>query len=221
MKTVTWKYKLFMLGLFSLSYLVFYIYPNFHPSFHPFYLPLLEIDYAVPFLPWTFIVYLSDYLLIATVIAMISEKARFKSFSRACFFTLIMCGTFFLFFPTRYPRPEYPAVENAIVAFFMGLVGNYDTPNNCFPSMHVAITGSAAWCLRHRGPKIFIPYSLWAIAIFATTMTTKQHYFVDILGGVAVTATVALIEWAFFQKDFLNVSQVARRFPLSRSALND
>lgn len=221
MEKVTWKYKLVTLAVFAVAYLVFYIYPNFHPSFHPFYLPLLDIDYAVPFVPWTFILYLSDYVLVASIIAMVSEKAQFQSFTRVSFFTLAMCGTFFLFFPTSYPRPEYPVVDNAIVAFFMSLVGNLDTPNNCFPSMHVAITGGAVWSMRHKGPKLMIPYCVWAIAIFVTTLTTKQHYFVDILGGLAVVAAVALIEWAFFQKDLFHVNQVARRFHLNRSAIND
>lgn len=213
--SVSWKFKLLMLGWFSLAYLFFYIYPNFHPSFQPYYLPLWKVDHVVPFLPWTFIVYLSDYVLIACVIALINDMPRFRSFARVCFLTLIMCGTFFLFFPTRYPRPHYPEIDNALISALMALVKHLDTPNNCFPSMHVAITGTATWCLRFKGPKLFSIYALWAIAIFVSTMTTKQHYFVDILGGVAIVASVALIEWFFFTKDFLKLQQRLSKYSLT------
>jgi membrane-associated phospholipid phosphatase len=75
-----------------------------------------------------------------------------------------------------------------------------DTPNNCFPSMHVALTSVSTWSLRGYAPRYFKLFMLWTLAIILSTLTTKQHYFVDILGGLGVlVVVVALEKKGFFQ----------------------
>jgi len=191
---ITWRTKLAIFAVYAPTYCLFYLFPNFYSGFSPSLLPLWGIDLAMPFLPWTFVVYLSDYILALSAIVLINDRARFYSYARVSFLTLFFCGSFFLFFPTTYPRPVYPEVANPLVAFLMSLVGSYDTPNNCFPSMHVAITAGTVYCLRYLSRKLVITYSIWAIFIFISTLTTKQHYFVDILGGLAVAGLVAFLE---------------------------
>jgi membrane-associated phospholipid phosphatase len=194
MRKARLAYKLSLLGVFGALYVLFYLWPNFLPLFAPTYLPLLEVDRAVPFLPWTFSIYLSDYVLFTVVFFLVTDLDEWNTFARMGFMTLILCGAFFLFFPTTYPRPTYPAVDNAFISFLMMLVSTSDTPNNCFPSMHVAMTSVATWNLRHRSRGVFVCFLLWSLAIFVSTLTTKQHYFVDIAGGVCAVAVVALIE---------------------------
>lgn len=186
-----------MFVLFMLAYAVFYIYPNFYAPWQPHMLPLLPIDQNTPFLPWTFILYTSDYYLFLFVILMHKEKESFNSFCRMAFVTLFICGAFFLFFPTTYPRPQYPEVDNWFIAFLMNLIAVADTPNNCFPSMHVALTGVATWSFRDRGPKVFGFLVVWTLLIYASTLTTKQHYFMDIVGGIGVIVFVAILERTF------------------------
>jgi membrane-associated phospholipid phosphatase len=194
-----WKNKILIFSMFMLGYTLFYIYPNIRPPFQPFYLPLLSIDQSIPLIPWTCLIYLSDYLLFLVVVVMVTDAETYRRLSRRCFFTLALCGTFFLFFPTRYPRPEYPVVSNTLVAFVMSVISNADTPTNCFPSMHVALTGVATWSLRNRSPRVFGSFVLWSLAIFVSTLTTKQHYFLDVMGGIGVIFTVALLDWALFE----------------------
>src|SRR6185436_14225959 len=71
-----------------------------------------------------------------------------------------------------------PAVDSAA---FDGL-WLFDVPENCFPSLHVslAIIAAAYW------PRARWIGIAWAIAIAVSTMTTKQHYFVDVAGGIAM-----------------------------------
>jgi len=206
------KYKFLLFCLFVVAYLFFYILPNFRPFLPPSLLPRLSLDYLVPLVPWSFLVYVSDYVLVASVTLWLTEIEEFNSFVRMMFFSLIVCGTFFLAFPTTYPRPEYPAVANSLVGFAMYLVHEFDTPNNCFPSMHVALTGVATWAIRTRGARVFLWYLVWALAVFLSTLTTKQHYFLDVIGGVAVVVTAAAFDWFVayrslirerFQKAFL------------------
>lgn len=192
--TVSWKTKLNILLVYAVAYLLLYVFPNFYTGFSPVMLPLLPIDRAVPFVPWTFAIYVSDYFFALVAILIINDRMRFYSYARVAFLTLLFCGLFFIFFPTTYPRPVYPQVDNPILAAMMALVGNYDTPNNCFPSHHVSITGLTVFSLRYLPWRHLAFFSVWAIAIFVSTLTTKQHYFVDIIGGLGVTALVAFLE---------------------------
>lgn len=117
-----WKYKLGLLGLFSMAYLIFYVYPNFNPPVEPRDLPLLLIDRIAPFLPWTFIVYLSEFFLIAAAIVLIKDLERFNSFTRLTFIVLGIIGPIFYFFPTSYPRLVYPAEENIVITFARNVI---------------------------------------------------------------------------------------------------
>ncbi len=190
----SFREKMRPLLLFFVGYGVFYIFPNFYATWQPSLLPLSSLDQAVPFLPWTFLIYTSDYVLIGLTILIIDDKLSFNSLSRMMFFALIICGLFFLLLPTTYPRPIYPVLDNLIIQRAMDLVYMADSPNNCFPSMHVALTSIATWNLRSRSKAIFIPFVVWTLAIIVSTMTTKQHYFVDLVGGLTVVFLVALAE---------------------------
>jgi membrane-associated phospholipid phosphatase len=107
---------------------------------------------------------------------------------------------FFLFFPTAYPRPLYPEVDNILVAGAMKFIAVADNPNNCFPSMHIALTGVSSWAIRFLSRRLHLLFWLWTLTIYVSTLTTKQHYFLDILGGIAVMLIIASLEWALFER---------------------
>ncbi len=209
--TCGWKHKLRLLSLFAVVYAFFYLLPNFRPFFPPVRLPLLGIDELVPFLPWTFIIYLSDYALAITGIVLTKNLEDFNALTRMAFMALVICGIFFFFAPTIYPRPEYPTGQPFFIQALLHLIATADMPTNCFPSMHVAQAGVFAWASRRLGRRINITFWLWTLAIAISTMTTKQHYFVDILGGLAVTATAAVLEWSLFESKRLQ-SWIGRGF---------
>lgn len=188
------KYKFFILILFTVFYFIFYVGPNFYPIFPPQFLPMWKIDHWVPLLPWTFVIYLSDYILAIMIIFSLRSLDQFNSLARTAFTVLVVSGLFFSFFPTCYPRPTYPDGQFFLIEWLMNLVKYGDTPNNCFPSMHVAITAVCAYSIRHRGRSLHFAYWVWSILIFISTLTTKQHYFVDILGGLGVATFVILVE---------------------------
>lgn len=194
----TIREKLKVLAVFALGYGIFYIFPNFYASWKPSQLPLTWIDHSIPFLPWTFLIYTSDYLLILLAVLIIQDKESFLSFSRTMFCTLFICGIFFITFPTTYPRPPYPILDSLIIQGAMDLVYLADSPNNCFPSMHVALTSVATWNLRNRSPRLFNLFVLWTVAVIASTLTTKQHYLADVVGGLSTVAVVILAETKLF-----------------------
>jgi membrane-associated phospholipid phosphatase len=196
----SWTYKFTLLGGFTLGFLVFYVYPNFFPLFNPRYLPLLLIDRITPFMPWTFLIYTSDYILIFLVLILLDNKEQVNAFARMAFGVLVCCGMFFLFLPTVYPRPLYPEVNNILVAGTMNFIALADNPNNCFPSMHIALTGVSIWAIRFFSRRLHLLFWPWALAIYVSTLTTKQHYFLDILGGIVVMVIIASLEWALFER---------------------
>ena len=190
-------YRLMILGLFAIAYWILYVIPNFFPSQAAVELPLLWIDQWVPFLPWTFLIYTSDYFVFAIAILVLSHREEFHSFARLMFGILLICGAFFYGYPTIYPRPAYPEHSVWFVNSVMQFVASADTPRNCFPSMHVALTAGASWALRVKGRSTFLLFIIWSLAVFASTLSTKQHYFLDIVGGLLVTATVVALETRF------------------------
>jgi membrane-associated phospholipid phosphatase len=197
---VGWKYKIGLMSAYLATYSVLYLYPNFFPPSPPFQLPLYALDLSIPILPWSFLVYISDYALFLTVLFLHDNLGFFNAFAKQAFAVLVVCGLFFLFLPTTYPRPEYPQAPNVFLAGVMWVIRNWDTPNNCFPSMHVAMTAIGVWSLRNRDGRLVSVYSLWALAIFVSTLTTKQHYILDVLGGIAVAVIVLFAHWFVFER---------------------
>ncbi|NBX83368.1 phosphatase PAP2 family protein [bacterium] len=182
------------------AYGILYVIPNFFYAEPAQELPLLWIDRALPLMPWTFLIYTSDYFVFVIALFVMKERDQFLSFARMMFGVLFVCGLFFYFYPTTYPRPEYLRQSNRLLEAVMQFVAAADSPRNCFPSMHVGLTAVATWAFRYQGPKIFWVFVVWSLAIFVSTLTTKQHYFFDILGGLAVMGTIATLENALFSR---------------------
>ena len=206
--SLTYRFAGFL--LFMLVYSILYVIPNFFLSTPPFELPLLWIDQITPLIPWTFLIYTSDYFVFVFAVILLHEKAQFLSFARMMFGILFVCGVFFYTFPTTYPRPVYPEVANPFISAVMQFVAAADTPRNCFPSMHVGLTAGATWALRHLGFKVWGTFSIWSLLIFASTLTTKQHYFLDILGGLGVMGVIAALEGLVVPKALNRLSNLGR-----------
>jgi hypothetical protein len=74
-----------------------------------------------------------------------------------------------------------------------------DNPANCMPSLHVVIaTCIACFCIeRARHGALRIAGPIWAATVMFTTLTTKQHYVIDIPTGiVAGSAGYLIARWA-------------------------
>jgi len=187
-----------MFALFAPAFWLFYFLPNAYPLRDPAFLSLLGIDKQTPFVAWTFWIYTSDYLMGTIVVFLLKRRDHLDSYLHTCLGVVFLCGAVFFVFPTIYPRPEYPEINNLLLYFPMYFVGKVDQPTNCFPSMHVALTCVFAWGARHLGKRAHIFFWIWAVAIFISTLTTKQHYFVDILGGLVVAAIVIFLDPRLF-----------------------
>lgn len=178
------------LGATTLSMAGYWLVNGLVPPRHDLALP---VDHAIPFLPWTFAVYVSIYALPLGV----GWRASAEDFSRMILGTVPLMGLSwlsFLLLPAEYPRPA-AATAGAWAGAYAWLHG-LDGPGNTFPSLHVGVTALAA--LRTRAWPDGRWWSAWAVAIILSTLTTKQHFVVDVVGGVLLAA--ACDAWAWRQR---------------------
>src|SRR5260370_25745185 len=81
-----------------------------------------------------------------------------------------------------------PITRAALVAFRA-----VDTPASCLPSLHVAasyLAAFACWSQARRWRWMLLG---WATGGAVATLTLKQHYFVDLLAGLALAGPLWLL----------------------------
>lgn len=162
---------------------------------HRYTVPFILGENAIPFLPWTFVIYLSIFLQYFVVIRRISTEKLTTLFIKFSF-VMVIALILFIIFPIEYPRYLYPST--GIVNFFRST----DGPGNCFPSLHVIETILLAACYWFLEKNIWrrLIMVLWSVLIIISVLTTKQHYVIDIIGGI-----VLVVPFIFFiKKDLIS-----------------
>lgn len=146
-----------------------------------------EYDRAIPFVPAWSLIYLGCYLFWAVnyiLIARQQEDDWFK-FATADYLSRTVCALFFIFLPTTNIRPE--VTGQGLPDVLMRFVYSMDAPTNLFPSIHCLVSWFCFIGIRGKSyvPKWYQVFSMFfAIAVFASTLFTKQHYIIDVIGGV-------------------------------------
>ena len=146
------------------------------------------------------------------ILAARQEKEQVYRFFSADFISRCVCLIIFLVYPTTNTRP---AIEGS--GFWNLLAGwlySIDAADNLFPSIHCLVSW---FCFIGIISDIKIPkwYKvmsfLIAVAVFVSTLTTRQHVIVDVVGGVVLAQICYLIAqktniWRCFEKtfDYLN-----------------
>jgi membrane-associated phospholipid phosphatase len=145
------------------------------------------IDRAVPFVAASIWVYLSQFLLLPWTLATVRDDVtRSRTFYAMLLATLISLPVFVLF-PTCVAHPPPPT--GGLTGFAWQTLYFGDTPNNAFPSLHVAlaaIAGVALWQSRR-----YLIAVVWPGGIMISTLTTRQHISWDVAGGLLV----AVLAW--------------------------
>lgn len=147
----------------------------------------LRLDDAIPFWPWTSWLYLPIYAGIF-VIALSTFQTR-QHFDRALWgvaliMTLGLTGH--LLVRAEYPRPVLRPPFANVSEVFLAWVQSIDRPGNVFPSLHVAHTSSLALILHHEQRLLGRWVIGLALVLAASTLTTKQHFILDVVSGFAL-----------------------------------
>ena len=154
----------------------------------------VPFDSEVPFLSWTILVYVGAFLFWALNLYYISLLEREHSDRLFCadVISKIASFLFFVIIPTTYVRPEITGTT--LFDDGMRFIYWIDRGDNLFPSIHCSMSWLCWIGLRGKknvplGYRIFS--LVFAIAVCISTLTTKQHVFVDTIGGIVL----AEISW--------------------------
>lgn len=157
------------------------------------------LDSVIPFLPWTVSIYLSCYVfwIVNYILGVRQDRAEALRFISADFFAKTICLICFWVIPTTNVRPEVGAegIWNRLMIWLY----NTDAADNLFPSIHCLTSWFCYIAVRKnkRIPGIYVIFSLlFAISICISTLTTKQHVIVDVIGGIG------LAEGSYFMVKF-------------------
>ncbi len=165
----------------------------------PVELPMTSLDRAIPFVPLTFWIYSSVYFIYFTSCFLQEDLAVFKKFLDGYLIAYLLSSLFFVAVPTTFPRHLFPLPEGTDLVTREAFVWfrAIDEPTNCLPSMHVGSCVMATLPFLGRRPRLFWLFCAWSLAIGVTTVTTKQHYVLDVVSGAAfgIFAHVLAFRW--------------------------
>ncbi len=178
--------------------LILYQLTNRMHLFEPRLLEFGAVDHAMPFWPWTVWIYFTEYAFFVYAYFWMKDLRLVTRYYYAYMLILFVSVTVFLFYPVTFPRADYPAVGDSISVWALNFLrNNMDAPANCLPSLHVSSCFISSLCFWQESRKRAIFLCFWSCLVAISTMTTKQHYFVDVWTALLLTA---FSYWLFFYK---------------------
>ena len=145
-----------------------------------------SLDDKIPVIPWFVGIYLSFFIFCAI------------NFMVMGYLEKTICGIFYLCFPTTNLRPEIVGTD----FWSRMLAGLYqmDAAVNLFPSIHCMDSWFCVVVLRNipRVPAWYMAVTwIWAVAICASTLFTKQHGILDVAAGIVLAelSYACVIRW--------------------------
>lgn len=182
--------------------LILYQLTNRVHLFPPRLLPFTRVDSFMPFWPWTVWIYFTEYAFFVYAYFFMKDLRLVTRYYYAYMTILLVSETVFVFFPVTFPRADFPAVGDSIHVAAMNFLRTYmDAPANCLPSLHVSSCFISSLCFWQESKPKAVFLCLWSSFVAIATMTTKQHYFVDVWTALLLTA---VCYWFFFYKTELD-----------------
>jgi membrane-associated phospholipid phosphatase len=165
-----------------------YLTSNHIHVFSPQYLPMSWVDSMIPFLPYTVWIYLSEYIFFVAVYVTCKDMVNLNKYFYSYLGLYAISISIFWIWPTTYPRELFPLPTslNDLTYFAFKTLRETDTPANCCPSLHVSSVYLSSFLFLDEQREKFPFFFLWATAIALTTLTTKQHYIIDVIIGFSM-----------------------------------
>ncbi len=166
------------------------------------------LDEKIPFLPVFISVYVLAYVQWLVGLILIAREGREFCY-RYCMsyaVALTIAAIIFMAFPTSIDRPQ--VAGDGLWAWLTGLIFSADTPNNLFPSIHCLFSWlvfRSALSIKRVGKWYSAVSLIFTLLVFASVVFVKQHFVLDILGGVIVAELGLLIAnktgmWRWWEK---------------------
>ena len=188
----------FAVGVFCT--LFFYQMTNRLHFIEPKLLPFGYVDSAAPFWPWSVWVYFLEYLMFWIAYFGLQDWENVTKYFLSYMAILAISTVVFVVFPVTFPRETFgvEAYPESVSKTAILFLRNYmDTPANCLPSLHVSSCYISAFCFWKESRWKFVFLNVISTMVAISTLTTKQHYFIDVWTAILLTM---LCYWIFFHK---------------------
>ncbi|HEV7763905.1 MAG TPA: phosphatase PAP2 family protein [Thermoanaerobaculia bacterium] len=125
------------------------------------------------------------------ILIVVTSVKDLRHFNYMAFSYLVLLGIHilvFLVFPVEVPPDwrQYRASARTYSQKLLAFVQKFDATSNCFPSLHVSVATLTALHAPTGIPGGFAMPALFVVLIAASCIFTKQHYLVDIPGGLVL-----------------------------------
>jgi membrane-associated phospholipid phosphatase len=170
------------------GFFVVYFWVMHNPPSEPMVMPLTRLDHWVGVSDDAMVLYGSLWFYISLAPAFAKDKAELWACARDAAIMAAVGLVVFWLFPTTVPVfavdwAQYPALQ---------FLKATDVGGNAFPSLHVAFAVLTAVLLERQLRSVQAPTwlrvlnMLWAFGIVYSTLATRQHVLLDVLGGSPV-----------------------------------
>ncbi len=143
-----------------------------------------RLDDLIPFMDWTIWIYHSQLFFLMFSVYAIKHAGNLNQIFYSMALASLLSFSIFMLYPTTIPR--LAQTKDGLTAEAFAFLYAIDSAANCFPSLHVSLAVLAATGVLRERKNLSVFVILWALFITLSTMTTKQHYFIDLMGGLAV-----------------------------------
>ena len=181
--TIVSFFAMIMFGLYAISG-VFQI-------GEPRFLPLSDSEMNIPFIIDSIWVYVMMYPFLLWSIFSYKCEENFNKVLYSFIIVSLITIIIFQLFPVGYPREFYPlphANSPSVNLFYK--IRWIDSPMNCFPSLHVSLCFLFSFGHWSENKKLFWISLFITILISISTLTTKQHYIVDVVAGLILSFVI-------------------------------
>ena len=183
------------------SWLIYTLGLHFHFGVPKFF-PLTNFELGIPFEPVSIWAYVLLYPFNVVTFFLYQEDKTLNHIGWGFILLQVFAFFVFMFYPVAYPIHFYPLPSGDSLSLkLFEFIRFMDRPVNCFPSLHVANSYMVAFGFVLENRKMFVPWFLIATVIALSTLTTKQHYFLDILFGFFLALSIFFIMF-WLLKDF-------------------
>ncbi len=152
----------------------------------PRYRLRLRLDEHIPLIPWTVWIYVSYYFLVPISIFLLWPTNLFLPFLISQIAVTVISSAIWKLFPNGVVRPKITDATTYHHSI-LKLIYRHDNDSNGLPSGHVGHTFISCYFLSIAFPQLWIIFFLILIAISFSTLTTKQHYYLDMVSTLAIT----------------------------------
>ena len=199
------------LPLISIVFVQFLVYfgTKFITQNSPHTYPSLFIDDYIPFIPAFIYIYVGCYVhwVVNYIMSSHSGKDHFFRFYKATMICYAVIAIIYLVFPTTIDRPDISNI-GGLTGFLCNAIYSADTPVNLFPSLH-CIASWFSWIAIRGKRNIPLWYRVFTfilgLLVCVSTVTVKQHFFIDIVAGVLVAEISWFISRFIHKKKELSV----------------